>query len=265
MNDFIDTHAHVLPEIDDGAESDTESLKMLEAAVKSQIRCVFATPHLIPKGIYHPTKKRLNERFRHLEALRDQAKLDIELRLGCELRLNAETLDVILKNDYLTYQGTDYVLVEMNLSTLNHSYIDTCLSELVSQGKKILIAHPERYFQDTDSALKQVKAWKKAGYFMQVNRTSLVTPLTPMEHKIAMTLLKEDLIDIIASDGHKALGQRLLKLDDSFSYVSKHTSEKVAIRLHQTNPYLLYSNQELEQPVSRKHPLKHLLERLLEK
>ena len=42
---FIDIHCHILPNIDDGASSLTESLNMARTAFKDGTKSLIATPH----------------------------------------------------------------------------------------------------------------------------------------------------------------------------------------------------------------------------
>ena len=43
MNGYIDMHCHILPGVDDGAETPAEMKAMLEIAYKDGIRCIIAT------------------------------------------------------------------------------------------------------------------------------------------------------------------------------------------------------------------------------
>lgn len=45
MSGYIDMHCHILPEVDDGAESIEETVQMLQIAYQEGIRCIIATPH----------------------------------------------------------------------------------------------------------------------------------------------------------------------------------------------------------------------------
>lgn len=262
MSSFVDTHCHVLPELDDGARSEEESIQMLKDAIQSGISCIFTTPHLIPKGIYHPSHERLLERLSVLKRIRDEHHLDIKLKSGCEFRLNDESLDVILEQGYLPYEGTDYVLVEMTLSTVRHGYIDTCISELIAQGRKVVIAHPERYFNTVDDAIGQVKRWIKSGCTMQVNRTSILNLATPTEHKIALALLEQGLVHLVASDAHRSEGSRILKLTDVYELLSRKLGKTEADRLLVENPSRLAQNTELlEASVTPRNWFKQVLRR----
>ena len=48
---MIDLHAHILPQLDDGAESLEESIEMCRISHKDGVRTIVATPHILP-GVY---------------------------------------------------------------------------------------------------------------------------------------------------------------------------------------------------------------------
>jgi protein-tyrosine phosphatase len=48
---MIDLHAHILPRLDDGAESLEESIEMCRISYKDGVRTIVATPHILP-GVY---------------------------------------------------------------------------------------------------------------------------------------------------------------------------------------------------------------------
>ncbi len=48
---MVDIHCHILPDVDDGAESIEESLAMLEKSAAAGVEIVVATPHLL-RGLY---------------------------------------------------------------------------------------------------------------------------------------------------------------------------------------------------------------------
>ena len=59
MSGYIDMHCHILPEVDDGAQSIEETVQMLRIAYREGIRCIIATPHHHPKrGMEHPERLR---------------------------------------------------------------------------------------------------------------------------------------------------------------------------------------------------------------
>lgn len=46
---MIDIHSHILPRIDDGAKSSSETLDLLKKAEKEGISSIIATPHHNPE------------------------------------------------------------------------------------------------------------------------------------------------------------------------------------------------------------------------
>jgi tyrosine-protein phosphatase YwqE len=51
MIEMIDLHAHILPELDDGAETLEESVEMCRISYEDGVRTIVATPHILP-GVY---------------------------------------------------------------------------------------------------------------------------------------------------------------------------------------------------------------------
>lgn len=93
MSGYIDMHCHILPEVDDGAESIEETVQMLQIAYQEGIRCIIATPHHHPKrGKESP--KVLRKKLRLVR--REAEKIDKKFRvyLGTEVFLGR----IYLKN-----------------------------------------------------------------------------------------------------------------------------------------------------------------------
>ena len=79
MERFVDMHCHVLPEVDDGAQSLEETRKMLQTAYDEGIRYIIATPH------YHPRRGRKPPHIlrRQLRLVRSEAeKISGRLRIS---------------------------------------------------------------------------------------------------------------------------------------------------------------------------------------
>ena len=71
MSGYIDMHCHILPEVDDGAQSIEETVQMLRIAYREGIRCIIATPHHHPKrGMEHP--ERLKKKTDHSKKRRQK-------------------------------------------------------------------------------------------------------------------------------------------------------------------------------------------------
>lgn len=244
MTNFVDTHCHGIPLVDDGVQSEESALILLTHAVESQIRLIFMTPHVIKDGKFFPSKALLENKLKALRQAALENKLPIELKLSCEIMITPEALAMIQDKDYWGYQDTDYVLIEF-MNPIDEKLISEALYELKRQGKKIIIAHPERYFSDPKVALKTVRAWKQAGAFFQVNKTSLFSNSKASTRLVALALIEANLIQIIATDAHHAPGRRECRLLEAHRELIHLFDQQTADLLCKTNPTLLSENEPL--------------------
>ena len=56
MFEMIDLHAHILPCLDDGAETLDESIEMCWLSYQDGVRTIVATPHIL-EGIYENDRR----------------------------------------------------------------------------------------------------------------------------------------------------------------------------------------------------------------
>lgn len=142
---MIDFHSHILPEIDDGAQSVEESIAMLKMLKEQGVNTVALTPHYI--AMDESPAEFLERRAKSYELLKAEIeKLDEELP---QLLLGAEVyfFPGVCKMEelpLLKLQNTDFVLLEMPMAPWGE-YIVRELSELMNYSDiKIVIAHIER-------------------------------------------------------------------------------------------------------------------------
>ena len=249
MSSFIDCHNHCLPNLDDGSKSIDESLAMLRQAVDSNIALIYVTPHSMPNSIYDPSLDEVRAKMKIIDTLISEHQLPIQVKFGSELRVNEHTLERIYDKNYITYEDTDYVLLELTRQNLHSNVVNDIIDELNYQQRKVLIAHPERYFTDKDEAIHQCQKWVKQGVYLQINRTSLLKDHHPQERDIAQALFNHALVHIIASDAHSAQNRRILRLDDIYDQVSKTHGIDYADQVLIDNPIRLSRNEELLRPV----------------
>ena len=258
MTKFIDTHCHGIPAVDDGVQSDESALIMLQQAVESQIRLVFMTPHVIKDGKYFPDKALLETKLKGLQKQIKDHDLPLEVKLGCEIMITEDGLKMIQDEDYWGYQDTNYVLIEF-MPPLDEKLIQDALYELKRQGKRIVIAHPERYFSDPKIALKQVKTWKQEGIYFSLNKTSLFATKKASTRLVAKALLEANLIDLVATDAHHAPGRRECRLKEAHQELTRLYGLEAADRLCIHNPQLLSENKALETTRIPNHPWARLV------
>ncbi len=146
INNIVDIHSHVLPGVDDGAQTVTQSLQLLENLKRQGVGCVYATPHFYrEKQSFDEYMKKIDAAWEELLRAAEGKNLP-ELRRGYEVRaFRGMSTSGHLKE--LSLQNSHYVLIEIPYGYIIDNWL---LSELYNiqftLGLKPIIAHIERYF-----------------------------------------------------------------------------------------------------------------------
>lgn len=91
---MIDLHCHILPGIDDGADTLTDSIDMAEKAVRQGITHILCTPHH-NNGKYVNPKVEVIEKVAVLQAELDRRNLPLTLLEGQEVRITGDLIEEI--------------------------------------------------------------------------------------------------------------------------------------------------------------------------
>lgn len=194
MTDF---HSHLLPGMDDGSDSVSTSLRMLDMwREQGRVDRICATSHFYAE---HNTPKRfLAKRQAAYEALLEATE-DIgdipEILLGAEVRFfdgvsSAEDLPK------LCLQGTNLLLLEMPFVR----WTDRMLAEverISRRGLQPVAAHLERYFRFNSG--RTIEEFLDMDVLIQCNAEFFVDRRTSRK---AIKLLKEERIHFLGSDAH---------------------------------------------------------------
>jgi len=135
-----DYHCHILPGIDDGAETLESALVMARIFHGAGYREIYCTSHLI-RGRYEGSTADILDARSKLQAELDQAQIGIKLLAGREYCLDEFLLDNIRKP--LLLEGTNYFMVEIP-SHIAIELAKELLFQVTCRGYVPLIAHPER-------------------------------------------------------------------------------------------------------------------------
>ncbi|BCR05398.1 phosphoesterase [Desulfuromonas versatilis] len=138
---LIDFHCHILPGIDDGPGSASESLKIARTLELAGFAEVYCTPHCI-KGVWENTPAIVRRAVRDLQVLLDEAGILLKLRPGMEYYLD-EFFPQFL-TDPQTLGDSDYILVESPSRGIP-DLIKENIFAAIRAGLKPVLAHPERH------------------------------------------------------------------------------------------------------------------------
>lgn len=223
---MIDTHAHILPGIDDGAKTFADSIAMLKQAEKAGITDIVLTPHYLKGTKYNKNNAEKWALYQELKKRASDLKININLYLGNEIYIDAALPEMLAgyageKSDLMyevsTLNSTKYVLVELPVRAEEKSAKAT-LTAIVKKGFIPLIAHPERYYYVQDN-LEILDDYLKIGCLLSGDILALVGKYGKREEKTLKKLLLDNKIFCLAVDAHKPVDyelevpkKRLLKL-----------------------------------------------------
>lgn len=235
---MIDIHCHILPGLDDGAESVEIACAMAEMAIADGITHVIATPHASPNYAFVPelVKQRRDEIQTRFEGR-------LALATGCDFHLSFENLQDIRQNPTrFTLNQKNYLLVEFADYSIPPS-LDHALHELQLAGLHPIITHPER------NPLIRVQperlyAWLRQGCYAQVTAQSLLGKFGRSAQKIAEEWLDAGAVHFLASDAHNVTS-RPPRLKEAFDHLAKTRSEDVARGLLVENPLAAFEGRPL--------------------
>ena len=209
---FWDPHSHVVPSGDDGAQSLDEGLALCRAAAEHGTSVLFATPHVWPSLTLTPEREQ-EVREAHGKLAGEASAFGLDLRLGFELT----PTPALLGQEPGRYRLGDLPAVLMELPFHGSLALAEALGEHI-QGSGLIpvIAHPERSEAvGADPGL--AAGLRERGWLLQANATSLLGYHGTAIEGTAWRLLREGLLDLVASDGHRAARPAIL--DGAFRLV----------------------------------------------
>ena len=211
---FFDIHSHILPEIDDGAQSFEESIELLELMQKQGITHVMATPHFYPQeDNLTDFSEKISIAFANLEDEVIKRNLP-KIYLGCEM-LYFQGIGQSNSLPVLCISGSRYLLLELT----DHCISETLFQELreIKNNHNIIpiIAHVERYHK-AKNYKKFLKFISEEKILTQINASSV---LMPAFKRTIKKLLKENLVQFIATDTH-SLNERPPMLAPALKLIS---------------------------------------------
>lgn len=230
---LTDIHCHILPEVDDGAQSKRIMRVMLNRMYRDGVRRIIMTPHY-RKGMFEPSMEEIECKYQLLKKYAEGiGQKGIRVWLGCEYHRDREMLENLKHGRRPTLAGSRYVLVEFS-SMDNYRKIHNTIYELVTGGFKPIIAHIERY-PAVVSHPEYVAELIDQGAMIQVNADALLGIEGWKIRRFCKKLMKKEEIDFIASDAHD-LKERPSRLRECADYVERKWGSRTAKRIFVINP-----------------------------
>ncbi|RQO70953.1 capsular biosynthesis protein [Pedobacter sp. KBW01] len=206
-----DMHSHIIPGIDDGAQTIKDSLLLAKKFKALGYHKLIATPHIMA-DYYRNTPDTIN---RGLDVLRKglkEAEIDLEVQAAAEYYLDETLEKKIRQKEVLTF-GADYLLFELSYINAPQNLLDF-IKMIQDAGYKPVLAHPERYpyYHQTFENYQQIR---ETGCLLQLNTIALTGYYGAGAKKVAEEMVENHLVDFMGSDMHHL--KHAAALEDSLS------------------------------------------------
>lgn len=231
MGKYTDIHCHILPGVDDGAQTMEETRRMLKLASEEGIRYIVATPHHHPRRGKEPPEVLKKQ---YAKVRREAREIDEKLKvfLGTEVYFGQDVPDKLREKRILTMNETRFVLAEFSPGD-SYDYIRQSLQQIQMKGYEVILAHIERYECMRDD-IYRVGELKEMGVAIQINAGSIIGESGRKIKKYIKNLLKEELVDCVGTDAHGA-DVRPPKMKKAAEYVRKKYGEDYMRRIFFSN------------------------------
>ena len=196
---MVDIHCHILPGIDDGAETWATTTQMCRMAVRDGITHIVATPHC--DGHYEYDRAHFTDM---LATLSEVSGGQLTFTIGCDFHLSPRNIEAAMGDPRPFAVGdTQYIMVEFDHHGIP-SNAGELLRTLLSRGMVPIITHPER------NALLMKKLERGAG----VHRDGLpVAGDGQRVHRILGAEVEEGGGEAAAEEGDPHCGERRARLE----------------------------------------------------
>lgn len=234
---MIDLHSHILPMLDDGAQSLETSIAMARMAVDSGVTAMAATPHCADDR----TKDVLAAWSLLRDALQENG-IPLTLLPGMEIFGTPKTAQLLQEGKLFTLNGSRYPLIEFNFQSSGEEETEI-LRSVCDLGLRPIVAHPERYaYVQREPEL--INRWYRMGCLLQINRGSLFGRFGIRAQEMAQELVDRGLATVIASDAHSAR-MRTPWMQDVWQLLTEEYGSVCAQTLLHDNPRSILKDEQL--------------------
>lgn len=181
---MTDLHTHILPAMDDGAESVEEALAMLQAQATQGVDTVALTPH------YYGREESIKDFLKRREASYQKLSKAVEGKDLPELLLGAEVAWMPDMSEWpdvekLCYKNTRILLVELPTTSWSDATFQQLYKLENRRGIIPMIAHFDRYFHSQRE--RNIQRLLDTGYPFQISAEAIFRPFARWK---AMSMLK---------------------------------------------------------------------------
>jgi protein-tyrosine phosphatase len=213
---MIDIHSHILPGVDDGAQTMKDTVEMARVAVSEGIHTIIATPHHMNNAYQNlksdilPLVDQVNEEMKNQQ-------IDLLVLPGQECRIYGEIIEDYKSGEILPLNiYSQYIFVEFPSNSVPR-YADRLFYDMQNEGLVPVIVHPERNAELTARPDKLYNLVKN-GAATQITASSLTGCFGKNIQKFSNHLIEANLTHFIASDAHNT-NNRTFNMNEAMDYI----------------------------------------------
>lgn len=196
---MVDLHNHILPGIDDGAQTVEDSKNMLNTYKELGFKSVTATPHVMA-NVYENTPSSIANAYNQVKESFSNQNSNLLVNYSAEYMVDECLEEKILKNKIILIRGK-YLLIEMSYLQPSINF-DKIVQLLIEKEITPILAHPERYLYLTPGDTTFSNFLAKGG-LLQLNLLSISNHYGDQIKSNALKMLEKGMIHICATDAHK--------------------------------------------------------------
>lgn len=241
---MVDIHIHIVPGMDDGAQTLSEGIEMAAMAWESGVKVLAATIHANLPG---ESTENLRLRYiRHLKLFKEKLEehqIPIKICGGMEIFAHGNYIEQLKEKKLLTLNASNYPLVEFPMDVPAH-IIYYNIVELQQAGYRPVLAHPERY-ECVQKVPAHVYEWHEMGAAIQINKGSILGRFGTEIQKTAESLLKHQLVSVVSSDAHgvEIRTPEMRETAERLRYLCGNYGAELLLKI---NPTRILMNQSIE-------------------
>lgn len=239
---MVDIHTHLLFNTDDGVENIEKAIEYIKTAKQVGFDTICVTPHYVEPE-YNKTKIQNRRKLDKIKMELKKRNIDVKLYLGNEIYIS-EKINKNLKNDIITtIAKSDYVLIE--LPRITHiKNLKEIFDDIINSGKKIIIAHPERYIYVQENIKYFDQYIQHGNVYLQGNYSSIIGTYGINVQKTIMKLIKEKKLHILATDIHN--NNLYEKMPEIINILKGSIDKKYIEQLIEENPRKIIENEKID-------------------
>jgi protein-tyrosine phosphatase len=235
---MIDLHSHILPGLDDGADSLEISMEMARAYVDQGVKYVACTPHILP-GLYNNRGEQIRQATKELQQHLSAAGIPLHLVSGADNYIVPDFVSQLRDGHLLTLADTRYVLIEPP-HQLAPIHLERLFFDILAAEYVPILTHPERLGW-IESDYRRIQVLAARGVWIQITSGSLLGRFGKRARYWGERMLSEGLVHILATDAHDT-SRRPPDLLKGRLAAEKCVGAQIAQALVETHPMTVLSN-----------------------